>query len=85
MKFVAANAPREVVARQSGRKASPACPPIAAHLPPSIGQPGSDEHMTFFKASFDDDDAMHGGMTDAAWKGSAGGRPRGRRDGVERA
>ena len=25
--------------------------------------------MTFFKASFDDDDAMHGGMTDAAWKG----------------
>jgi len=36
----------------------------------------SDEHMTFFKASFDDADAMHGGMTDAAWTGSAEWRPR---------
>ncbi len=68
MKFVAANAPREVVTavRQKGLSSLPA--DQAAHLPPSIDT-SSDEHMTFFKASFDDDDAMHGGMTDAAWKG----------------
>ena len=68
MKFVAANAPREVVTavRQKGLSSLPA--DQAAHLPPSIDA-GSDEHMTFFKASFDDGDAMHGGMTDAAWKG----------------
>ena len=68
MKFVAANAPREVVTavRQKGLASLPA--DQAAHLPPSIDT-SSDEHMTFFKASFDDDDAMHGGMTDAAWTG----------------
>src|SRR5262245_35200249 len=68
LKFTAANAPRELVAavRQKGLSSLPA--DQAAHLPPSIDV-SSDEHMTFFKASFDQDDAMHGGMTDAAWKG----------------
>jgi membrane-associated protease RseP (regulator of RpoE activity) len=37
-------------------------------LPPSIDT-SSEDHLTFFKASFDEGDAMHGGMTDAAWKG----------------
>ena len=84
MKFVAANAPREVVTavRQKGLSSLPA--DQSAHLPPTIDVQ-SDEHMTFFKASFDDGDAMHGGMTDAAWTCHAGGAGHlGRRDGVER-
>lgn len=67
MKFVAANAPREIVTavRVKGLSSLPA--DQAAHVPPSIDN-SSDEHMTFFKASFDEYDAMHGGMTDEAWK-----------------
>lgn len=65
--LVAANAPREVVTavRQKGLASLPA--DQAGHLPPRIDA-DSEEHLAFFKASFDDGDTMHGGMTDAAWK-----------------
>ena len=58
IRVVAANAPSELVTavRQKG----------LAHLPPRIDVT-SDEHLAFFKASFDEGDTMHGGMTDAAW------------------
>jgi uncharacterized iron-regulated protein len=64
--FVAANAPRDVVTavRQKGLASLPA--DQSAHFPPAIDV-SSAEHMTFFKASFDEGDPMHGGMTDAAW------------------
>jgi uncharacterized iron-regulated protein len=64
--FVAVNAPREVVTavRQKGLGSLPA--DQSAHFPPKIDVSSAD-HMTFFKASFDEGDAMHGGMTDAAW------------------
>ena len=63
---VAVNAPRDVVAavRQKGLASLPA--DQSAHFPPKIDVSSAD-HMTFFKASFDEGDAMHGGMTDAAW------------------
>src|SRR4029077_17262224 len=61
------NAPRDVVTavRQKGLTSLPA--DQAGHLPPRIDT-DSDEHLAFFKASFDDSDTMHGAMTDAAWK-----------------
>jgi uncharacterized iron-regulated protein len=64
--FVAVNAPRDVVTavRQKGLASLPA--DQSAHFPPKIDMSSAD-HMTFFKASFDEGDAMHGGMTDAAW------------------
>ena len=64
--FVAVNAPRDVVTavRQKGLASLPA--DQSAHFPPTIDVSSAD-HMTFFKASFDEGDAMHGGMTDAAW------------------
>jgi uncharacterized iron-regulated protein len=65
--FIAVNAPRDVVTavRQKGLASLPA--DQSAHFPPRIDV-SSAEHMTFFKASFDEGDAMHGGMTDAAWQ-----------------
>jgi uncharacterized iron-regulated protein len=65
---VAVNAPRDVVTavRQKGLASLPA--DQSAHFPPRIDVSSAD-HMTFFKASFDEGDAMHGGMTDAAWTG----------------
>jgi uncharacterized iron-regulated protein len=63
---VAVNAPREVVTavRQKGLASLPA--DQSAHFPPAIDVSSAD-HLAFFKASFDEGDAMHGGMTDAAW------------------
>jgi uncharacterized iron-regulated protein len=64
--FVAVNAPRDVVTavRQKGLGSLPA--DQSAHFPPAIDVSSAD-HMTFFKASFDEGDAMHGGMTDTGW------------------
>jgi uncharacterized iron-regulated protein len=66
IRVLAVNAPRELVTavRQKGLGSLPA--EQAAHLPPRIDVT-SDEHLAFFKASFDEGDTMHGGMTDAAW------------------
>lgn len=65
--LLALNAPREVVTavRKTGLDELPA--DVRAHLPPSIDL-HSDDHLTFFKASFDADDTVHGGMTDDAWR-----------------
>ena len=43
-------------------------PEQAARMPPKVDT-DSAEHLAFFKASFGDGDALHGGMTDEAWKG----------------
>jgi uncharacterized iron-regulated protein len=66
MPLYAINAPRDLVTavRQKGLASLPA--DQAAHLPPRVDV-DSAEHMTFFKASFGDDDSLHGGMSDAAW------------------
>jgi uncharacterized iron-regulated protein len=68
IRFVAANAPRDLVTavRQKGLGSLPA--DQAEHLPPYIDAESAD-YLTFFKASFDEDDALHGGMPDAALKG----------------
>lgn len=64
---VGVNAPREVVTavRQKGLGSLPA--DQSAHFPPRIDVDSAD-YLTFFKASFDEGDAMHGGMSDDAWK-----------------
>ena len=66
MPFVAVNVPRDVVStvRQQGLGAIP--PDAADHLPPSIDV-DSAEHLTFFKASFEEG-GLHGGMPDDALK-----------------
>lgn len=65
--LVAVNAPREIVTavRKNGLGSLPA--DQAGHLPPTIDVDSAD-HLAFFKASFDEGDALHGGMTDVAWK-----------------
>ncbi len=68
MPLVAVNAPRELVTavRQKGIANLP--PEQAARMPPKVDT-DSAEHLAFFKASFGEGDALHGGMTDEAWKG----------------
>lgn len=68
IRFVAANAPRDLVTavRQKGLASLPA--DQAGHLPPRIDA-DSDDYLAFFKASFDEGDTLHGGMPDAALKG----------------
>jgi uncharacterized iron-regulated protein len=66
--MLALNVPRDVVAavRRQGLEQLP--PEQAKHLPPSIDVDNA-EHLMLFKASFDEDDTLHGAMTDDAWKG----------------
>jgi uncharacterized iron-regulated protein len=66
--IVAVNAPRELVTavRQKGLGGLSA--EQAARLPPRVDVDNAD-HLAFFKASFGDGDALHGGMSDEAWKG----------------
>jgi uncharacterized iron-regulated protein len=68
LRFVAANAPRDVVTavRKQGLGSLPA--DQAQHFPPHIDA-DSEDYLTLFKASFDEDDSLHGGMPDAALKG----------------
>jgi uncharacterized iron-regulated protein len=65
--MVALNAPRDVVSavRRQGLDGLP--PDQAKHLPPSVDV-DSAEHLMLFKASFEEGDSLHGGMTDEAWK-----------------
>jgi uncharacterized iron-regulated protein len=62
------NTPREVVNAVRRKGLANLTPEEAAHVPPKVDV-DSAEHMTLFKASFDEADAMHGGMSDDAWKG----------------
>ena len=68
LRVVAANAPHDLVTavRRQGLSSLPTGQ--AAHLPPRIDVE-SDDYLTFFKASFDEDDSLHGGMPEAALKG----------------
>jgi uncharacterized iron-regulated protein len=66
--FVALNAPRDVVSTVRERGVAALSREQAEHLPPSIDLDNPD-HLMFFKASFDDGDPLHGGMSEQAWKG----------------
>jgi len=63
----ALNTPREVVNAVRRKGLANLTPEEAAHVPPKVDV-DSAEHMTLFKASFDEADAMHGGMSDEAWQ-----------------
>jgi uncharacterized iron-regulated protein len=64
----AVNTPREVVNAVRRKGIANLTPEEAALVPPKIDTDSAD-HMTLFKASFDEGDLMHGGMSDDAWKG----------------
>jgi hypothetical protein len=64
----AVNTPREVVNAVRRKGVANLTPEEAALVPPRIDTDDA-EHMTLFKASFDEGDMMHGGMSDEAWKG----------------
>ena len=64
----AVNTPRDVVNAVRRKGLSNLTPEEAALVPPKIDVTSA-EHMTMFKASFDEDDMMHGGMSDGAWQG----------------
>lgn len=64
----AVNAPRELVSavRKSGLQGL--TPEQAARMPPRVDVDSAD-HLTLFKAQVGGGDAMHSGMSEAAWKG----------------
>jgi uncharacterized iron-regulated protein len=64
----AVNSPRDVVTAVRRKGFANLTPEEAAHIPTEVDV-DSEDHMTFFKASFGDGDAMHGGMSPDAWKG----------------
>jgi uncharacterized iron-regulated protein len=64
----AVNTPREVVAAVRRKGLTNLTPEEAAHIPTEVDV-DSPDHMTYFKASFDEADQLHGGMSDEAWKG----------------
>lgn len=64
----AVNTPRDVVTAVRRKGFANLTPEEAAHIPTEVDVE-SDDHMTFFKASFAEGDAMHGGMSPDAWKG----------------
>jgi hypothetical protein len=64
----ALNTPREVVNAVRRKGLANLTPEEAARIPPKIDTDSAD-HLAFFKASFDEGDALHGGMSDEAWKG----------------
>ncbi len=66
--MVAVNTPRDVVAAVRKKGFANLTPEEAAHIPPSGVDVDSPDHMTFFRSSFTEGDALHGGMTDDAWK-----------------
>jgi uncharacterized iron-regulated protein len=66
--LVAVNAPRELVTAVRQKGIANLSPEQASRLPPTVAV-DSAEHLTFFKASFGEDDSLHGGMTDEVWKG----------------
>jgi hypothetical protein len=63
----AVNTPREVVTAVRTKGIANLTAEESAHVPRTISMDDAD-HMTFFKASFDDDDTLHGGASEEAWK-----------------
>jgi uncharacterized iron-regulated protein len=66
--MIAVNTPRETVAAVRKKGFTNLTPEEAARLPPQGVDVDSADHMTFFKSSFDEDDSLHGGMTEEGWK-----------------
>ena len=64
----ALNTPREVITAVRRKGLGALSPEEAARIPPRIDVDSAD-HLTFFKASFEEGDALHGGMSEEAWKG----------------
>jgi hypothetical protein len=64
----ALNTPREVISNVRRKGIASLSPEDAARMPPRVDVDSAD-HLTFFKASFEEGDALHGGMSDEAWKG----------------
>jgi uncharacterized iron-regulated protein len=64
----AVNTPRDVVTAVRQKGFENLTEEEAAHVPPRIDTAHPD-HMTLFKASLPEGDAVHGGMSEEAWKG----------------
>lgn len=63
----ALNAPRDVVSAVRRKGFKNLTPEEAAHIPADIDV-SSEDHMTLFKASFEEGDSVHGGMNEDMWK-----------------
>lgn len=63
----AVNAPRDVVAAVRKKGFANLTSEEAAHIPSSVDVESAD-HLAFFKASFGEGDALHGGMSEEAWR-----------------
>lgn len=63
----ALNAPRDIVAAVRKKGLANLTPEEAEHIPTSVDVESAD-HLTFFKASFGEGDALHGGMDENAWR-----------------
>jgi uncharacterized iron-regulated protein len=68
IRLFAINAPRELVTAVRQKGIANLSEEQSARMPPKVDVDNA-EHLAFFKASFGDDDSLHGGMTDEAWKG----------------
>ena len=68
IRMYAVNSPRDVVAAVRMKGLANLTPEQAAHVPADIDV-DSDDHMTFFKASFEEGDMIHGGLSEQAWRG----------------
>lgn len=66
--LVAVNAPRELVSAVRKSGIAGLSPEHAARMPPRVDTDNAD-HLMLFKAQVGGGDALHGGMTDDAWKG----------------
>jgi uncharacterized iron-regulated protein len=64
----AVNAPRELVTAVRKNGLTGLTPEQASRMPPKVDADSAD-HLALFKAQVGGGDALHGGMTDAAWKG----------------
>jgi uncharacterized iron-regulated protein len=69
LRMFAINAPRDVVTAMRMKGIDKLTPEERAYLPPTIDFTGSDEHRRVFKASFEDDDALHAKLTDEQQEG----------------
>lgn len=63
----ALNAPRDVIAAVRKKGLANLTPEEAEHIATSVDVESAD-HLTFFKASFGEGDALHGGMDERAWR-----------------
>ncbi len=67
LEVFAINTPREVVTAVREKGFDNLSEEEAAHLPAEVDT-DSEEHLRLFKAYFDDDDPIHGMMSDDAWQ-----------------